>query len=111
MYSILRHPLFANVFTSISNVVLVKMMVKAYRVGSEARERVKDLILDDHTQCGCECGEELGDFSRADNIREIHTFSRNFLEFISKFPKSFQVEHFIQCGSSVKLLRSLFTLL
>ena len=36
------------------------MMVKAYRVGTEARERVKDLILDDHTQCGCECGEELG---------------------------------------------------
>ena len=36
------------------------MMVKAYRVGSDAREKVKDIILDDHTQCGCECGEELG---------------------------------------------------
>jgi len=47
----------------------VKMMVKAFRVGSDAREKVKDIILDDHTQCGCECGEELeaecaGNFNR-----------------------------------------------
>merc|ERR1719410_349178 len=38
----------------------VKMMVKAYRTEEHARESFKDLILDDHTQCGCECGEESG---------------------------------------------------
>ena len=38
----------------------VKMMVRAYRTEEHARESYKDLILDDHTQCGCECGEELG---------------------------------------------------
>ena len=54
------HLINAHVFISRKIVVSVKMMVKAYRVGTEARERVKDLILDDHTQCGCECGEELG---------------------------------------------------
>lgn len=37
----------------------VKMTVKAFRAGSDPRERVKDLILDDHTACGCECGEGL----------------------------------------------------
>ena len=36
------------------------MMVKAYRTEEHARESYKDLILDDHTQCGCECGEESG---------------------------------------------------
>ena len=36
------------------------MMVKAYRTEEDARESYKDLILDDHTQCGCECGEESG---------------------------------------------------
>ena len=56
----LNHFINARVFISRKIVVSVKMMVKAYRVGTEARERVKDLILDDHTQCGCECGEELG---------------------------------------------------
>ena len=35
-------------------------MVRAYRIEENARESYKDLILDDHTQCGCECGEELG---------------------------------------------------
>ena len=40
--------------------LLVKMMVRAYRTEEHARESYKDLILDDHTQCGCECGEELG---------------------------------------------------
>ena len=39
----------------------VKMTVKAFRAGSDPRERVKDLILDDHTACGCECGKELGE--------------------------------------------------
>ena len=39
----------------------VKMTVKAFRAGSDPRERVKDLILDDHTACGGECGKELGE--------------------------------------------------
>ena len=39
----------------------VKMMVRAFREDpAEAREKEKDLILDDHTQCGCSCGEESG---------------------------------------------------
>ena len=42
------------------SVLPVKMMVKAYRTEEHARESFKDLILDDHTQCGCECGEESG---------------------------------------------------
>ena len=41
----------------------VKMTVKAFRAGSDPRERVKDLILDDHTACGCECGEGLGELN------------------------------------------------
>ena len=40
----------------------VKMTVRAFRSGSDARERVKDLILDDHTACGCECGKGLGKY-------------------------------------------------
>ena len=40
----------------------VKMTVRAFRAGSDARTRVKDLILDDHTACGCECGKELGEY-------------------------------------------------
>ena len=55
------------------------MMVKAFRVGSDAREKVKDIILDDHTQCGCECGEELG----------------NLYCNISKFFKKFQLPIYI----------------
>ena len=39
----------------------VKMMVRAFREDpAEAREKEKDLILDDHTQCGCSCGEGSG---------------------------------------------------
>ena len=40
----------------------VKMTVRAFRDGSDARETVKELIIDDHTACGCECGKGLGEF-------------------------------------------------
>ena len=50
------------------------MMVRAYRTEEHARESFKDLILDDHTQCGCECGEESGGDTLAAKM-EIRTHS------------------------------------
>ena len=52
------------------------MMVKAYRTEEHARESYKDLILDDHTQCGCECGEESGRTIWRDMERE--SYNSNF---------------------------------
>ena len=37
----------------------VKMAVRSFLTGGEHRERLKELILDDHTECGCECDPHL----------------------------------------------------
>ena len=58
---------------------IVKMMVRAYRIEENARESYKDLILDDHTQCGCECGEELGGKLAARKEMRANSKSREIL--------------------------------
>ena len=37
----------------------VKMLMRSALTGKEPVDRVKELILDEHTECGCECSPEL----------------------------------------------------
>lgn len=37
----------------------VKMTVRSFLTGGKHRERLKELILDDHMECGCECDPQL----------------------------------------------------
>ena len=37
----------------------VKMLMRSALTGKEPVDRVKELILDEHTECGCECNPEL----------------------------------------------------
>ena len=59
------------------------MMVRAFREDpAEAREKEKDLILDDHTQCGCSCGEESG---HGDTVTCWDITTTPFLAFLTLF--------------------------
>ena len=35
------------------------MLMRSALTGKEPVDRVKELILDEHTECGCECSPEL----------------------------------------------------
>ena len=37
----------------------MKMLMRSALTGKEPVDRVKELILDEHTECGCECSPEL----------------------------------------------------
>ena len=37
----------------------VKMLMRSALTGKDPVDRVKELILDEHTECGCECSPEL----------------------------------------------------
>ena len=37
----------------------VKMVMRSVLTGKEPVDRVKELVLDEHEECGCECSPEL----------------------------------------------------
>ena len=37
------------------------MLMRSALTGKEPVDRVKELILDEHTECGCECSPELAE--------------------------------------------------
>ena len=37
----------------------VRMMIRSFLTGKEPVDREKELILDEHVECGCECSQEL----------------------------------------------------
>ena len=42
-----------------NSAVQVKMVMRSVLTGKEPVDRVKELILDEHVECGCECSPEL----------------------------------------------------
>ena len=39
----------------------VKMMLRSYLTGKEPVDKVKELILDEHEECGCQCSRDLAE--------------------------------------------------
>ena len=37
----------------------VKMMVRSFLAGAEPEEKLKEVVLEEHLECGCECSEEV----------------------------------------------------
>ena len=61
----------------------VNMMVKSFFTGQEPRERVRKLVLEEHTECGCQCniraGPEIGAMSRFQPITELQSFETSLM--------------------------------